>query len=158
VRQRHVRDIAGAGPAHSATECITYTPFIPPCTSQPGIEGVGHWNRLESGCRLSTTVEDEINRTTRGVVIKLEQSAGRRSWHACCPIACIGSIAEQSSVEETGGVGVSGATGELLTHSLNELRSLTQRTLPEIPMKGAADMTQADATPAPLASNLRQAS
>lgn len=33
---------------------------------------------------------------------------------------------------KTGNIGISGATGTLLTHTLDELRSLTDRTLPEI--------------------------
>jgi hypothetical protein len=34
---------------------------------------------------------------------------------------------------KTGNIGVSGATGTLLSHALDELRSLADRTLPEIP-------------------------
>jgi hypothetical protein len=34
----------------------------------------------------------------------------------------------------TGNIGISGATGTLLAHTLGELRSLTDRTLPEIPL------------------------
>jgi hypothetical protein len=34
----------------------------------------------------------------------------------------------------TGNIGISGATGTLLAHTLEELRSLTDRTLPEIPL------------------------
>lgn len=34
----------------------------------------------------------------------------------------------------TGNIGISGATGTLLAHTLEELRSLTDRTLPEVPL------------------------
>jgi 3-polyprenyl-4-hydroxybenzoate decarboxylase len=33
---------------------------------------------------------------------------------------------------KTGNIGISGATGTLLAHALEELRSLTERTLPQI--------------------------
>jgi hypothetical protein len=38
------------------------------------------------------------------------------------------------SAIRTGNIGISGATGTLLAHALEELRSLTDRTLPEIPL------------------------
>jgi hypothetical protein len=42
-------------------------------------------------------------------------------------------IADQSfSAIKTGNIGITGATGTLLAHTLDELRSLTDRTLPEI--------------------------
>jgi hypothetical protein len=42
-------------------------------------------------------------------------------------------IADQSlTAIRTGNIGISGATGTLLAHALGELRSLTDRTLPEI--------------------------
>src|ERR1700690_4452819 len=42
-------------------------------------------------------------------------------------------IADQSfTAIKTGNIGISGATGTLLAHALDELRSLTDRTLPEI--------------------------
>jgi hypothetical protein len=42
-------------------------------------------------------------------------------------------IADQSlTAIRTGNIGISGATGTLLAHALDELRSLTERTLPEI--------------------------
>ena len=48
-------------------------------------------------------------------------------------------IAIQSySAIKTGNVGLTGATGTLLIHTLNELRSLAERTLPEIRQASAA--------------------
>jgi hypothetical protein len=42
-------------------------------------------------------------------------------------------IASQAyAAMRTGSVGVTGATGALLVHALDELRSLAERTLPEI--------------------------
>jgi hypothetical protein len=50
------------------------------------------------------------------------------------------SIAIQSlAAIKTGDVGISGATGTLLAHALEELRSLTDRTLPEIRLGSQSD-------------------
>jgi hypothetical protein len=51
-------------------------------------------------------------------------------------------IAIQSlAAVKTGNIGISGATGTLLAHALEELRSLTERTLPEIRLASPAAKT-----------------
>jgi len=57
------------------------------------------------------------------------------------------------SAIKTVGVGVNGATGELLDHSLAELRSLTERTLPEVRSNSTVDVQAADEKQATSALN-----